>query len=44
MKDRDEAAFLMRALQRETSRFVTDVIEERGSLPMNDRQQNEWTR
>jgi predicted nucleic acid-binding protein len=28
--DRDEAASLMRALQRETSLFVTDAVVERG--------------
>jgi len=30
LRDRDEAASLMRALQRETSLFVTDAVVERG--------------
>ncbi|WP_436906511.1 nucleic acid-binding protein [Halosimplex marinum] len=34
--DRDEAAALMRALQRETSLFVTDAVVERGIQMLDD--------
>jgi len=35
--DRDEAASLMRALQRETSLFVTEAVVERGIRMLDDR-------